>query len=224
MLPEAAPAPDEALALASLAELLHRRQDTEAQARRSADPHSPWHQTSGWRLNAETQVRLSFRDGEREVAVVVHYRPDGFALDLPGGRAEARGTLRPDGVLLADLDGRRVTGSVVRHDGDIAVLLPGGIHRLRLVDPLRAAAAEEAGPGRLTAPMPGKVIQVHVTPGEDVERGAPLMVIEAMKMEHAISAPADGKIARVLYAAGDLVEEGAELIAFETDTETETEE
>ncbi len=50
------------------------------------------------------------------------------------------------------------------------------------------------------------------------------MVIEAMKMEHAISAPADGKIARVLYAAGDLVEEGAELIAFETDTETETEE
>ena len=148
-------------------------------------------------------------------------RPAGSALDRPGGRAGARGTLGPDGVLLADLDGRRVPGSVVRHDGDIAVLLPGGIHRLRLVDPLRAAAVEEAGPGRLTAPMPGKVIQVHVTPGEDVERGAPLMVIEAMKMEHAISAPADGKIARVLYSAGDLVEEGAELIAFETETETE---
>ena len=211
------PGDDEALALASLAELLHRRRDTEARARRSADPHSPWHQTSGWRLNAETQVRLSFRDGEREVAVMVHYRPDGFAFDLPGGRAEARGTLGPDGVLLAELDGRRVTGSIVRHQGDIVVLLPGGIHRLRLVDPLRAAAEEEAGPGRLTAPMPGKVIQVHVSPGEEVERGAPLMVIEAMKMEHAISAPADGKIARVLYAAGDLVEEGAELIAFETE-------
>jgi 3-methylcrotonyl-CoA carboxylase alpha subunit len=221
LLPEAAPASDEVLALASLAELLRRRRDTEARARRSNDPHSPWHQTSGWRLNAETQVDLWFVDGDREVAVVAHYRPDGFALDLPGGRAEARGTLGPDGVLLADLDGRRVTGSIVRHQGDIAVLLPGGIHRLRLVDPLRAAAAAEAGPGRMIAPMPGKVIQVHVTPGQAVERGAPLMVLEAMKMEHAISAPADGKIARVHYAAGDLVEEGAELIAFETEAETE---
>jgi 3-methylcrotonyl-CoA carboxylase alpha subunit len=67
----------------------------------------------------------------------------------------------------------------------------------------------------MTAPMPGKVIQIYVTPGQAVERGAPLMVLEAMKMEHAISAPADGKIAQVLYAVGDLVEEGAELIAFE---------
>ena len=224
LLPEAAPASDEVLALASLAELLHRRQDTEARARRSADPHSPWHQTSGWRLNAETLVRLSFRDGAREVAVVVRYRPDGFVLDLPGGRAEARGELGPDGVLFADLDGRRITGSIVRNEGNIAVLLPGIIHRLRLVDPQRKAAAAEAGPGRMTAPMPGKVIQVHVTPGQEIERGAPLMVIEAMKMEHAISAPADGKIARVLYAAGDLVEEGAELIAFETEAETEAEE
>jgi 3-methylcrotonyl-CoA carboxylase alpha subunit len=89
------------------------------------------------------------------------------------------------------------------------------MHRLRLIDPLGAAAEAEAGPGRMTAPMPGKVIQINVTPGQAVERGAPLMVLEAMKMEHAISAPADGKIAQVHYAVGDLVEEGAELIAFE---------
>jgi 3-methylcrotonyl-CoA carboxylase alpha subunit len=63
------------------------------------------------------------------------------------------------------------------------------------------------------------VIQVHVTPGQAVERGAALIVLEAMKMEHAISAPADGKIAQVHYAVGDLVEEGAELIAFETEAE-----
>ena len=217
LLPEAAPASDQVLALASLAELLRRRQDTEARARRSSDPHSPWHHTNGWRLNAETRVELTFVDGAREIAVVVHYRPDGFALDLPGGRAEARAELGPDGVLLADLDGHRVTGTIVRHEGDVAVLLPGGIHRLQLVDPLQVAAAEDAGPGRLTAPMPGKVIQVHVIAGQSVERGAPLMVLEAMKMEHGIPAPADGKIAQVHYAVGDLVEEGAELIAFETE-------
>jgi len=220
LLPEAAPAPDEALALASLAELRQRRHDTEARARRSADPHSPWHQTSGWRLNAEAAVRLIFRDGAREVEVAVRTRPGGFTLDLPGGRVDLRGEFGPDGLLSADLDGRRVTGTIVPYEGGIAVLLPGGIHRLRLVDPLFAAAeAEESGPGRLTAPMPGKVIQVYVTPGQTVERGALLLVLEAMKMEHGISAPADGKIAQVPYAVGDLVEEGAELIAFETETE-----
>jgi 3-methylcrotonyl-CoA carboxylase alpha subunit len=220
LFPEAAPASDEALALASLAELLRRRQDAEARSRRAADSPSPWHRTDGWRLNAETRVRLSFRDGAREVVVVVHTWPGGFTLDLPGGRVEARGELGPDGVLRADLDGRRVTGSIVPHAGEIAVLLPGAMHRLRLMDPLGTAVGEEAGPGRMIAPMPGKVIQVHVTLGQAVERGAPLMVLEAMKMEHVISAPADGKIARVHYAVGDLVEEGAELIAFETEAKS----
>ncbi len=65
--------------------------------------------------------------------------------------------------------------------------------------------------------MPGKVVKVHVAAGEAVVRGAPLIVLEAMKMEHSIAAPADGKVAKVHYAPGDLVEEGAELIAFETE-------
>ncbi len=61
------------------------------------------------------------------------------------------------------------------------------------------------------------MIKVHVAPGQQVVRGAPLIVLEAMKMEHSIAAPADGKVAQVHYAPGDLVEEGAELIAFETE-------
>ena len=216
LLPEAAPASDQVLALASLAELLRLRAQAEARARRSSDPYSPWHQTSGWRLNLGTHTRLSFRDGAREVEVLVHYRPEGYILELPGGRIAARGELGPDGALLADLDGRRVTASVVRHDGAVAVLVGGGLHRLQPIDPLQATAAAEAGLGRMTAPMPGKVIKVHVTPGQAVARGAPLIVLEAMKMEHCISAPADGTVAEVHYAPGDLVEEGAELIAFES--------
>ena len=217
LLPEPAPASDQVLALASLAELLRRREETEARARRSSDPFSPWHQTTGWRLNAETHIRLSFRDGAREAAVIVSHRGDGYLLDLPGGRVAARGELEPGGVLLADLDGRRVTASVLRHGGDIAVLVPGGTHRLHLIDPLESTLSEEAGVGRMTAPMPGKVIKVHVAPGDSVMRGAPLIVLEAMKMEHSISAPADGTVAEVHYAPGDLVEEGAELIAFESE-------
>jgi 3-methylcrotonyl-CoA carboxylase alpha subunit len=63
--------------------------------------------------------------------------------------------------------------------------------------------------------MPGKVIAISAAKGARVERGAPLLVMEAMKMEHTIVAPADGVIADVLYGVGDQVEEGVELVRFE---------
>ncbi len=214
-----APASDDALALACLGELLHRRRAAETRARASTEPFSPWHDTTGWRLNMETHIRLSFTDGAREISVTVHYRPGGYVLDLPGASLAASlsagGESGSGAEVVADLDGRRVSGAVVRRGAERIVLLSGARHRLRLVDPFESAAAEDAVVGRMTAPMPGKIVKVHVSPGQNVVRGAPLIVLEAMKMEHSISAPADGKVAKVHYAAGDLVEEGAELIAFE---------
>ena len=76
-------------------------------------------------------------------------------------------------------------------------------------------ASNEAPSGGFLAPMPGKIIAVTAEPGARVRRGAQLMVLEAMKMEHAITAPTDGKIAVVNYAVGDQVDEGAVLLAFE---------
>ena len=67
--------------------------------------------------------------------------------------------------------------------------------------------------------MPGRIAAVLVEPGTEVTRGAPLIVLEAMKMEHSITAPADGRVERVNYAAGDLVEEGAELVVFAVEGE-----
>jgi 3-methylcrotonyl-CoA carboxylase alpha subunit len=69
--------------------------------------------------------------------------------------------------------------------------------------------------GSLTAPMPGKVIALLVAKGAKVSRGQPLVVMEAMKMEHTISAPADGEVADILYQVGDQVGEGAALIALQ---------
>jgi 3-methylcrotonyl-CoA carboxylase alpha subunit len=63
--------------------------------------------------------------------------------------------------------------------------------------------------------MPGKVIRVQVAAGQTVARGAPLLVLEAMKMEHTIRAPSEGRISAVHYGEGDLVDEGAELVDFE---------
>ena len=86
---------------------------------------------------------------------------------------------------------------------------------MTLDDPLALTAGAEAGSGRLTAPMPGRVVEVQVRRGARVERGTPLLVLEAMKMEHAIVAPGRGRVTEIHYAAGELVEEGAELLALE---------
>lgn len=213
LMPGRVPAGDETLAVACLAELLHRR--AEAEARRSSDPYSPWHDSSGWRLNVETHSRLTFRDGEKETTVAVYYRPGGYELALNGRRICAAGELGADGTLLAEVDGRRFAATVVRHDGDLSVLLHGGSYRLHLVDPLEAVADKAESAGRIVAPMPGKVVQVYVTSGERVGRGAPLVVLEAMKMEHRLTASADGTVTEIYYSAGDLVDEGAELLAID---------
>jgi 3-methylcrotonyl-CoA carboxylase alpha subunit len=220
LLPPPGPVPDDVLALASLHVLLRRRQAAEARARRSSEPYSPWQDTRGWRLNVETHSRLSFRDGERAVDVVVHYRADGYILDLPGGPMAVSGEITEPGKVSVILGGRRVAAAVIRQAGDMIVILAGRSNQLRLVDPLDAAVDAAVGDGRMIAPMPGKVVKVHATAGQIVERGAPLMILEAMKMEHAIMAPADGRISAVHYAAGDSVEEGAELLILEPAADT----
>jgi 3-methylcrotonyl-CoA carboxylase alpha subunit len=125
-----------------------------------------------------------------------------------------RGRLDEEGNLLADLDGARVTASVVCHGNDLTVITGGSSHRLTLHDPLAHAGEQEVAGGRLTAPMPGKIVALLVQAGAAVERGAPLVIMEAMKMEHTITAPRDGVVSEIHYAVGAVVNEGAELLAF----------
>ncbi|MEP6792081.1 MAG: acetyl-CoA carboxylase biotin carboxyl carrier protein subunit, partial [Ramlibacter sp.] len=80
------------------------------------------------------------------------------------------------------------------------------------VDMLAHAGEAAAEGGRLTAPMPGKVVSFSVKAGDKVSKGQALAVMEAMKMEHTIAAPADGVVAELLFAPGDQVSEGAELL------------
>ena len=86
---------------------------------------------------------------------------------------------------------------------------------LQLQDPLAHAGEGHSEGGRLTAPMPGKLVSFAVKAGDTVTKGQALAVMEAMKMEHTIAAPADGVVQELLYAPGDQVAEGAELIRME---------
>ena len=215
LVPEAEPVPDRVLALAALDVLLRREAAVTEAAARSADPHSPWRRLSGWRLNDQGHDELEFLDGDRAITVGVGFRDGAYDLHLPGGTVRARGRLGPEGELRADLDGVRLSAAVVHEGSELTVITPGATHRLtwhEARDDLEAAEMEGAA---VTAPMPGKIIQHMVEAGARVKRGAALLIMEAMKMEHTIVAPSDGEVSRFNYQPGEQVDEGALLLAFE---------
>jgi 3-methylcrotonyl-CoA carboxylase alpha subunit len=97
------------------------------------------------------------------------------------------------------------------------VFLPGEHRIFELHDPLTEDFEAESRGGELVAPLPGRIAAVLVVAGARVEKGAPLLILEAMKMEHTIAAPARGVVAAVHCRPGDQVVEGAELIDFEAE-------
>ncbi len=213
LFPDPAPAPDPVLAVAALFLMREAEARARAVAARSGDPHSPWHATDGWRMNEDNHHVLRFRDGERAVAVTAHYRDGGYALDLPGGTVSASAAEGPGGGLVVHLDGARSLAHVVRRGDAFTVFAFGRSHHLEL-DAARTAEDDDTG-GSLAAPMPGSVVEVLVQPGAAVEKGAALMILEAMKMEHTIRAPSAGTVKAVFFARGDQVAEGVSLLDFE---------
>ena len=87
--------------------------------------------------------------------------------------------------------------------------------RSRTIRDLSAASGVAAGPAPLVAPMPGLVVRVNVTEGDEVAAGQGLVVMEAMKMENELRAPAAGRVSRVHATAGTAVEKGTVLVELE---------
>jgi 3-methylcrotonyl-CoA carboxylase alpha subunit len=108
--------------------------------------------------------------------------------------------------------GQRMTAAVYAQGELDHVFTAKGATQILSIDLLAHAGEAQAEGGRLTAPMPGKVVSFAVKAGDKVSKGQPLAVMEAMKMEHTIAAPADGTVQELLYAPGDQVSEGAELL------------
>ena len=98
---------------------------------------------------------------------------------------------------------------------DLDLMTPRGHIALHWMDPFAAEMGEAAAASRIVAPMPGTVTRILAEPGADLPRGAPLLVLEAMKMEHTLRAPGDGRLKALKCAVGDFVQEGTELADFE---------
>ena len=217
LFPPARAVPARALALA-VAALVASEQRQAANA--STFVADPFGNAQGWRMNGAWKRTIAFTDEfsaateQKSYKVGVTYQAGGWQLDLNGMQVPL--TLnRVDGAELSVTLGEVSVQGAVRRDGEQFHVFSGGRHFvLHYADPLAHAGETEAAGGRLTAPMPGKVVAVLVKSGQTVNKGDALVIMEAMKMEHTIAAPSDGTVDELLYAVGDQVADGAPLLAF----------
>ncbi|OSZ74058.1 acetyl/propionyl/methylcrotonyl-CoA carboxylase subunit alpha [Hydrogenophaga sp. IBVHS1] len=189
-------------------------------AERANETVDPFSRRDGWRPHGITVRRFDFEYQGESLLAHLSYLHDG-ALQLVVG--EVSGLLAFDALptetgTRMDLrfNGQRQTVQTWQVDENVHVFCALGATQIVEIDALAHAGEAAAEGGRLTAPMPGKVVSFSVKAGDVVKKGQALAVMEAMKMEHTIAAPVDGTVAELLYAPGDQVNEGAELLKLAT--------
>ncbi|ATL72376.1 ATP-binding protein [Nocardia terpenica] len=160
-----------------------------------ANPQGPWEIPNGWRLGDAAPTVLRLTGGERTVHVRVTGTPGDGRVWVDDGEPRAVTAALADAELTVTLDGVRGHYRVADSDGQLWVADATGIVTLREtveIDP--RAGAEQVGEAEIRSPMPGSVIAVPAAPGATVAAGAPVVVVEAMKMEHTLTAPLAGTV------------------------------
>ena len=183
---------------------------------RASEGVDPFSRRDGFHTHGVVQRRFEFEfGGEHAKALLTYERGGSLHLAVGEGDAAVAGPLVFGAVgqgIELQFAGQRTRAAVYAQGEVDHVFTPLGATQITAIDLLAHAGEAAAEGGRLTAPMPGKVVSFAVKAGDAVTKGQPLAVMEAMKMEHTIAAPADGVVQELLYAPGDQVTEGAELL------------
>jgi 3-methylcrotonyl-CoA carboxylase alpha subunit len=185
------------------------------QGEQVASENSPWDRADGWTLAGRRSRRLSFRHGAERYDAVLWYGRGGLSLEFGGKNERLQFVPREGGVFDMCLGDALERVSVAWSSRDIDLSTLRGPRKLHWIDPFAANMSEAAAAGRIVAPMPGTVTRILAEPGVGLARGAPVIVLEAMKMEHTLRAPAEGRVKALKCAVGDFVQEGTELAEFE---------
>ncbi|WP_194790606.1 acetyl/propionyl/methylcrotonyl-CoA carboxylase subunit alpha [Pseudomonas sp. UFMG81] len=169
---------------------------------RHDDPASPWAARDGLRLGLPARSTLHLQCEGHEQAIALE-RSAPSTYQLAGEQ------------LCHDQDGLRRRHLAVRRGATLYLQWQGELHAVSVHDPIAAAEASHSHQGGLGAPMNGSIVRVLVEPGQAVEAGTALVVLEAMKMEHSIRAPHGGTVKALFCQEGDMVSEGAVLVELE---------
>jgi 3-methylcrotonyl-CoA carboxylase alpha subunit len=206
--------PEDAAEAAALWIATREARQRQRAAGASLDPYSPWSLADGWRLNGGYTRRVELASGEQKRTLSLRYGERGLALDgQPVHVASESG-----GRIRYTVGERHGEATVVALGEQLHVFLQGRHAVLTLLDPLAHAGEDQDAHGGLTSPMPGKIVALLANAGDTLDKGAPLLVMEAMKMEHTLCAPAKGTVKAYLCLAGEQVQEGAALVDFEAAT------
>ncbi|XP_073255198.1 methylcrotonoyl-CoA carboxylase subunit alpha, mitochondrial-like [Porites lutea] len=220
LFPPKSPLPTETLAQACLGLLLIERHEQEKRSAASTDPFSVWNSNVSFRLNNVAKRRIRLDDGDKKVYIIVSYNKDGsYSLEIEGERLDVKGKLESDDsrtCLIANINGHVLKSWLVDQEGTIHLFTKDGCHKVhRPIPKFLRGGPSAASQGSAVAPMTGTIVKVLVEPGQKVEEGETLIIMEAMKMEHVIRAPKDGMIGQVLYSEGQAVNRHAQLLQFQ---------
>ncbi|MCH1520152.1 MAG: methylcrotonoyl-CoA carboxylase, partial [SAR324 cluster bacterium] len=204
---------------AAIACLLEDFAESETKAWESIEPCSPWNSLKNWRASFPEPHRVQLRNqqGTEKEVMIIKENNSFRILNETGGILV---TVSRHGDLLDlswNTNGLEESGHhllVLMNDLQVLTVHEKGRNYFTRLDPLAYEQSEEVSDFRLSAPMPGNVIRVLVKAGDEVSSGQPLLVMEAMKMEHTIVAPANGIVEEVLFQPGDIVQNDAKLVKF----------
>ncbi len=216
------------LPMAALSIVLSSAQTAAKKAAVSNDPTSPWNNTNAWRLNEAHLHNFIIAHNDTEYNVTVEQKREGtrcyYLITVSGDNIESR-TIdcqgRLDGEKLqTTIEGYQSCATIVRHGNEISLYRQNGVFNFIHVLPDLGDTDEDDSHGGLIAPMNGTMVAVLIKAGDSVKKDQPLVIMEAMKMEHTIRAPSNGTINSLYFAEGEMVDGGAELLDF-TPEETE---
>lgn len=209
---------DQHLPLAALYLILNQKNNAKQQAGISNDSTSPWHFNSAWRLNHAHIQHINLIYQQQDVALSVEQFDDNgetrYTIMWNGKTVQAQAELSGD-QLHCNINGHQQSVSVTQNNGQLSIYTQDSVLSVELKQPDFGSSEDSIASNHLAAPMNGTMVTLLVEPNTEVKKDAPLLIMEAMKMEHTIRAPQNGKVLEFFYQAGDLVDGGAELLSFE---------
>ncbi|SEL53152.1 3-methylcrotonoyl-CoA carboxylase, alpha subunit [Colwellia chukchiensis] len=205
------------LPMAALYLVLAQAQAAQKNAAHTNDPCSPWNMTNAWRLNEANIHHITLAHNNIEYPITVEQKRQASAcyylITVDGQTVDCQGRIE-NNTIYTSIDGYRSHATIAQNDNQISLYHQNGVVNFTHVLPDCGDANTGGDHGGLIAPMNGTMVSVLVKAGEQVTAEQPLMIMEAMKMEHTIRAPSNGVVDSIYYHDGDMVDGGAELIAF----------
>ncbi|GHE79320.1 acetyl/propionyl/methylcrotonyl-CoA carboxylase subunit alpha [Thalassotalea profundi] len=192
-------------------------------AKNTTDPHSPWNTTNAWRLNEAYIHHITLSHLDKEYPVIVEQKRQGsdsyYLITVEQRTYDCQGRINGNTLLFSN-NGHRRSATIAQDNLKISLYHQGGVFNFIHVQPDCGDNSNQEAQNGLVAPMNGTVVSVLINAGDTVTTGQPLMIMEAMKMEHTIKAPTNGTVEVLFYAKGEMVDGGSELLSFTADNST----